>query len=52
MGNKIIFEVSLNIRPQNIALKVKSNMKVGALRTMISQNVHIPIEDLVIQIAG
>jgi hypothetical protein len=52
MGNKLIFDVSLNIKPQNICLKVKSNMKIGELRAMISQNVNIPLEDLIIQIAG
>ncbi len=39
MGNKNIFEVSMNIKPDNIPLKVKSNTKIGALRTMIALNV-------------
>ena len=52
MGNKITYEVSLNIQPQNISLKVNSNLKIGALRSKISSKVKIPIEDLVIKIAG
>jgi Na+-translocating ferredoxin:NAD+ oxidoreductase RnfE subunit len=52
MGNKITNEVSLTIKGYHISLKVNSNMKIGALRSKISSKVKIPIEDLVIEIAG
>jgi hypothetical protein len=48
MGNKNVFEVSLKIMPKDITLKVKSNIKIKALRFIIASNVEIPPHLLVI----
>jgi hypothetical protein len=45
-------EISLCIKPHKIFLSVKPSIKIGALRTLIAQNVDVILDELIIEIAG